>query len=152
MLQSFHLPREYADPAPGLDLPYCRFYHITAHRDDKGQVSEPELPWRHICHHISSCPAIPAAVQARHDFKTEMSALALRSDMQVDVPLSVLDASLPLDWQALMASSLILQDPADPAGAVCTASSPALLSCTRIVSNFLTAIGHAVSSAPLLAE
>jgi hypothetical protein len=91
MLRSLHLPGEYADPAPGLDLPDCRFCHMTVRRDDEGQVSEAELRWRHVCHYICGCPAIPTAVQACHDFSTAMSALALRSDMQLDVPLSVID-------------------------------------------------------------
>jgi hypothetical protein len=93
MLRSLNLPVEYADPAPeqdpGLDLPYCRFCHKTVHRDDEGQVSEAELRRRHICHCICRCPAIPTAAQARHGFRTAMSALALRSDMQLNVPLSV---------------------------------------------------------------
>jgi hypothetical protein len=72
MLRSLHLPGEYADPAPGLDLPYCRFCHKTVHRDAEGEVSEAELRWRHICQHICGCPAIPTAVQARHDFRTAM--------------------------------------------------------------------------------
>jgi hypothetical protein len=145
MLRSLHLPGEYADPAPGLELPYCRFCHKTVHRDDEGQVSEAELRWRHICHYICGCPAIPAAEHARHDFRTAISALALRSDMQLDVPMSVMDVSLPMDHRTLMA---LLLDP----GSVCTAAPHALPSCARVVSDFLTAIGHAVCTAPLLAE
>jgi hypothetical protein len=145
MLRSLHLPAEYADPAPGLDLPYCLFCHKAVHQDDEGQVSEAELRWRHICHYICGCPTIPAAVQARHDFRTAMSVLALWLDMQLDVPLSVLDVSLPVDRQALMA---FLLDP----GSICTAAPHALPSCMRVVSDFLTAIGHAVCTAPLLAE
>jgi hypothetical protein len=103
MLRSLHLPREYANPAPGLDLPYCCCCNITVHRDDEGQVSEAELRWRRICHYICGCAAIPAAIQARHDFRTAMTALALRSDMQIDVPLSVLDVSLRMDRRALTA-------------------------------------------------
>jgi hypothetical protein len=149
-LRSLHLPGEYADPAPGLDQPYCRFCHKTVHQDDEGQVSEAELRWRHICHYVcpaipAGMPAIPAAVHARYDFRTAMSALALRSDMQLDVPLSVLDVSLPVDRQALMAFIL------DP-GSVCTAAPHALPSCARVVSDLLTAVGHAVCTAPLLAE
>jgi hypothetical protein len=109
MRRSLHLPGEYADPAPGLDLPSCRFCHKTVHRDDEGQVSEAELCWRYICHYLCGCPAIPSAVQARHDFRTAMSALTLRSGMQLDVPLSVSDR------RALMA---FLLDP----GTVCTAA------------------------------
>jgi hypothetical protein len=112
LLRSWHLPWEYADPAPGLALPHCRSFHETVDRDDEGQVSEAELRWRHICHYACGCPAIPAAVQARHGFRTAMCALALRSDMQLDVPLSVLDVSLPVDLQA---RSAILLDP----GSVC---------------------------------
>jgi hypothetical protein len=151
-------PNPYAPvvaPAQGMltlllacDLPYCRSCHKTVHRDDEGQVSEADahkLRWRHICHYICGYPATPAAVQAHHDFETAMSALALRSDMQLDVPLSVLDVSLPVERQALMA---FLLDP----GSVCTAAPHALPSCTRVVSNLLTAIGHAVCTAPLLAE
>jgi hypothetical protein len=138
------LPGEYANPAPGLDLLYCHFCHITMQRDDEEQLSEAKLRWRHICHDICGCPTNPAAVHVRHDFRTAMSALAFRSDMQIDVPLSVLDVSLPVDRQTLMAFLLV-------PGFVCTAT-PALLSCTRVVSDFLTAIGHAVCSAPLLAD
>jgi hypothetical protein len=39
----------------------------------------------------------------------------------------------------------------DP-GAVCTAAPHALPSCTRVASDFLTAVGHAVCTAPLLAD
>jgi hypothetical protein len=60
-------------------------------------------------------------------------------------PLSVLDVSLPMDRQALKA---FLLDP----GSACTAAPHALPSRTRVVSDFLTAIGHAVRSARLLAE
>jgi hypothetical protein len=41
-------------------------------------------------------------MQERYDFSTAMSALALRSDMQLDVPLLVLDVSQTVDWQAFM--------------------------------------------------
>jgi len=74
-----------------------------------------------------------------------MSALALRSDMHLDVPLSVMDVSLPVDHRALMP---LLLDPSS----VCTAAPHALPSCARVVSDFLTAIGHAVCTSPLLAE
>jgi hypothetical protein len=116
---------------------------------DEGEVSEAELCWRHICHYICGCPAVPAAVQARHDFRTAMSAPALRSDMQLDVPLSVLDVSstvsLPVDQRAHMAFLLV-------PGPVCTAAPHASLSCTRFASDVLAAIGQAVCIAPLLAR
>jgi hypothetical protein len=51
-----------------------------------------------------------------------MSALVFRSDMHLDVPLSVLDVTLPVDRQALMA---FLLDPES----VCTVTS----SCTAVV-------------------
>jgi hypothetical protein len=126
-------------------LPYCRLCHRTVHRDDEGQVAETELRWRHICHYICECPAIPTAEQARRNFRTAMSALTLRPDVQLDVPLSVLDVSLSMDWRALMA---ILLDP----GIACAAAPHALPACTRDVSDFLNAIGHAVCTAALLAE
>jgi hypothetical protein len=139
------LPRKYADPAPALDLLYCCFCHEMVHQDDEGQVSAAELRWRHICHYVCRCPAIPAAVHARRDFRTTMSALALRSDMQLDVPQSVLEISLTVNRQALV---LFILHP----WSVCTAVPHALPSCTRDVSYFLTAVGHAVCTNPLLAE
>jgi hypothetical protein len=70
-----------------------------------------------------------------------MSALALRSYMQLNVPLSVLDVSLLMDRQALMAF------PLDP-GSVCIGAHAAMLSCTRGVSECLTAIGQALCALP----
>jgi hypothetical protein len=77
---------------------------------------------------VSRCPAIPTAEQARHDFRTAMSALALLSDMQLDVPLLVIVVSVPVEHRALMA---FLLDP----GSVCTAAPHALPSCGRVVSD-----------------
>jgi hypothetical protein len=128
------LPGEYANPAPGLDLPYCRFCHKTVHRDDEGPVCEAELRRRRICHYICDCPAISAAVQACHDFRTAMSELALDWDMQLDVPLSVSDESHTAERPALMA---FLLDP----GSICPATPHALPSCACIITDFLLAIG-----------
>jgi hypothetical protein len=118
----------------------------TVHRDAGGRVSEAELRRRHICHYICGCPANPAAVQARHDFRTAMSAQAFRSDMQLDGPLSVLDRSLRVDRRRALMVFLL------EAGSVCVVAPHALPSCTHIVSNLLTAISHAVCTAPLLAQ
>jgi hypothetical protein len=143
MLRSLHLPGESLN-VPGPHLPCCRSCDNTEHRDDKGQVSEAELRWRHICDYICDCRAISVAMQARHDFRTAMSELPLQSDMQFDVRLSVLDVSLTVDLQSLIA---FVFDP----GSICTASPHTLPSCVRIVNNLLTAVGHAVCTAILLA-
>jgi hypothetical protein len=121
-----HLPREYANPAPGPDLPYCHFCDTTVHRDDEEQVSEAEPRWQHICHYICDCPDIPDAVHACHSFRTAMSELALQFDVQRDMPLSALDAYHTEERRALMACLL------DPVS-MCASSPHALPMCTHRV-------------------
>jgi hypothetical protein len=82
-----------------------------------------------LCCDICGCPAISAAVQAGHEFRTAMSELALQSDMHLDVPLPVLDGSHTVGRRALMA---FLLDP----GSICTATPHALPSCTRSVRTY----------------
>jgi hypothetical protein len=140
MLRSLHLLGDHNDPSPGLDLPYCR--SVTRRCTGVTKVKCLRLSYAGATSANTSANALPSLLLCRrHDFRTSMSALALRVDMQFDVPLSVLDVSLSVEQQALMAFLL-------DHGFVCTAEPHTLPSCTRFVSNFLTADGHAVCTVP----
>jgi hypothetical protein len=125
MLRSLHLLGNHNDPSPGLDLPYCR--SVTRRCTGVKKVKCLRLSYAGA---ITSANALPSLLLCRrHDFRTSMSALALRVGMQFDVPLSVMDVSLSVEQQALMAFLL-------DHGFVCTAEPHTLPSCTSFVSNF----------------